>query len=79
MTYYSIKPRNQLFIKRYGFLSFFKNMSKNTGRNISKILNGKYSHKLLDHAKKSTTEALETAPKRAIQKNSRTNWSFGWK
>ena len=36
--------------------------------NISKILSGKYSQKLLDSAKKSGTDALKTASKRAIQK-----------
>ena len=33
-------------------------MGKNTGKNISKILSGKYSLKLLDHAKQSTKDAL---------------------
>ena len=31
-------------------------------------MNGKNSQKLLDHAKQSATDALETASKRAIQK-----------
>ena len=31
------------------FLSFPKNMVKNIGKNISKILNSKYSQKLLHH------------------------------
>ena len=26
---YSVKPKDQVFAKRYGFLSFAKNMSKN--------------------------------------------------
>ena len=50
---YSVQPRDQIFVKGYRFLSFAKNMGKNIGRNISKNLSGKYSHKLLDHAKKS--------------------------
>ena len=33
-----------------------------------KILSSKYSQKLLDSAKKSTTDAIKTASKRAIQK-----------
>ena len=37
---------------------------KNTGKSLS----NKYSQKLLDSAKKSTTDAIKTASKRAIQK-----------
>ena len=47
---------------------FAKNMSKNIGENISKILGGKHSQKLFDHAKQSATDAFITASKRAIQK-----------
>ena len=54
---YSIEPRD---VKGYGFLSFAKNMDK--------ILSNKYGQKLLDRAKKSTTDAIKTAPKKAIQK-----------
>ena len=36
MMYYSVQPRDRLFIKGYGFLSFAKNMGKNIGKNISK-------------------------------------------
>ena len=39
MIRYSTEPNNQLFVKGYGFLSFSKNMSRNTGKNLS----GKYS------------------------------------
>ena len=35
---------------------------------MSKILSGKYSQKLLDHAKQSATDALKTTPKRLNQK-----------
>ena len=65
---YSVQPRDRIFVKGYGFLSFAKNMGKNTGKNISKILSDKYSQKLLDHGKKSATDALKTDWKRAIQK-----------
>ena len=41
-----------------GFLFFAENMSN------------RYSQKLLDSAKKSTTDAIKTASKRAIQKTS---------
>ena len=64
MTHYSIQPRDQIFVKGYGFLSFARNM----GRNISKNLSCKYSQKLLDHAKQSATDGFKTASKRAIQK-----------
>ena len=44
---YSIQPRDQIFVKEYGFLSFAKNMGKNISKNISKNLSGKYSKKIL--------------------------------
>ena len=57
---YSIKPRDRIYVKGYGLLSFAKNMGKN--------LNSKYDQKLLDSAKKSTSDTIKTASKRAIQK-----------
>ena len=57
---YSIEPRDGIYVKGYGFLSFAKNMGK--------ILSNKYGQKRLDSAKKSTTDAIKTASKRAIQK-----------
>ena len=57
---YSIEPRDRLYLKGYGFLSFTKNMGKS--------LINKYDQNLLDSAKKSTTDARKTASKRAIQK-----------
>ena len=57
---YSIEPRNRIYVKGYGFLSFAKNMGKR--------LSNKYGQKLLDSAKKSTTDAIKTASKRTIQK-----------
>ena len=53
---YLIEPRDRIYVKGYGFLSFAKNMSN------------KYGQKLFDTAKKSTTDAIKTASKRAIQK-----------
>ena len=47
MTRYSVQPRDQIFVKGYGFLSFAKNMGKNIGKNISKNLSGKYSQNFL--------------------------------
>ena len=57
---YSIEPRDRIYVKGYGFLSFAKNMGKN--------LSNKYRQKIFDTAKKSTTDAIKTASKRAIQK-----------
>ena len=56
---YSIEPRDRIYVKGYGFLSFAKNMGK--------CLSNKYGQKLIDSAKKSTTDAIKTASKRAIQ------------
>ena len=47
-------------------MSFARNVDQNVGKNISKKLSSKYSQKLLDHAKKSATDALKTASERAI-------------
>ena len=53
---YSIESRERRYVKGYGFLSFARN------------LNNKYGQKLADSAKKSATDALKIAGKRAIQK-----------
>ena len=47
MTRYSVEPRDWIFVKSYGFLSFARNMSKYRIR----YLNSKYSKKLFDYAK----------------------------
>ena len=39
---------------------------------MSKNVSGKYSQKLLDHAKRSATHALKTTSKRVIQKTAET-------
>ena len=61
---YSIEPKNRIHIRVYGLLSFAKDMGKN--------FSNKYSEKLLDAAKKSTTDAIKTVSKRAIQKTAET-------
>ena len=48
-------------------------MGKNIGKNVSKNLSGKYSQKLLTHAKKSATDVLKTTSKRVIQKTAKAN------
>ena len=57
---YSIEPRDRIYVKRYGFLSFAKNIGKN--------LSNKNSQEIIFTAKKNTTDAIKTASKRAIQK-----------
>ena len=52
MLRYSVRPRDIIFAKCYGSVSFAENMGKTTGENKSKTLSGKYSHKFLDYAKK---------------------------
>ena len=56
MTHYSIHPRDRIFVKGYGFLSFVRN----TGRNLV----NKYIQKLLDHA----TDAFELPQKDQFKK-----------
>ena len=56
---YSIEPRDRIYLKGYGFLSFSKNLGKS--------LSNKYGQNL-DSPKRSTTDAIKTASKRAIQK-----------
>ena len=51
-------------------------MGKNIGKNISKHLSGKQSEKILDHAKKSTTDVLKTSSKRAIHKIAKATGDF---
>ena len=65
----SIEPRDRIYVKGYGFLSFAKN--------VGKSLSNKYSQQLFDSAKESTTDAIKIASKRHI-KNSRSNWGFDW-
>ena len=65
---YSIEPRSRIYVKRNGFLSFAKN--------IGKSLSNKYGQKLIDSAKKSTTDAIKTASKRAIQKTAESTSDF---
>ena len=65
---YSTEPRDRIYVKGYGFLSF----AKNIGKNVS----NKYGQKLLDSAKKFTTDATKTASNRAIQKTAEATSDF---
>ena len=55
----SVQTEDQIFVEGYRFLSVARNMGKNT----SKSLGAKYRQRLLDHAKKSTTDSIKTASK----------------
>ena len=57
---YSIEPRDIIYVKGYGVLSFAKNMGKS--------LSNKYGQKLLDSAKKSTADAIKIASKKQFEK-----------
>ena len=58
---YSIEPKDRVYVKGYGFLSFAKNMGKS--------LSNKYGQKIIDNGKKSTTNAIKTTSKKAIHKH----------
>ena len=64
---YSIEPKDRVYVKGYGFLSFAKTIGTHATK-VAKNQSNKYSQKLLDTAKNSTTDVIKTASKRAIQK-----------
>ena len=51
MRRYSVKPRDQILVKGYGFLSFVKTIGKNVGKSTSQNISSNHSQKLLDHTK----------------------------
>ena len=53
---YSTEPKDRVYVKGCRFMSFARSMSN------------KYGKKLIDTAKKSATDAIKTAFKRAMQK-----------
>ena len=59
------EPKDRIYVKGHGFLSFAKNMGTQ--------LSSKYGQKLLESGKKSTTDAKTTASKRTIQKPAEAN------
>ena len=64
---YSIDTRERRHIKGYGFLSFARNIGTHAAK-VAKNMSDKYSQKLVDTGKKSTTDAIKTTSKRAILK-----------
>ena len=63
---YLIEPRDRRYVKGYGFLSFAKYIGTHATK-VAKNMSNTYSQKLFDSAEKSTTDAIKTASKRAIQ------------
>ena len=63
---YSVEPRERRYIKGYGFLSVARNLGTHATK-VAKNLNNKYGQKLVDSAKRSATDALKIAGKRATQ------------
>ena len=45
--HYSIEPRDKIYVKGYGFLSFAKNIGTHATK-VAKIMSIKYSQKPLD-------------------------------
>ena len=72
---YSIEPRDRIYVKEYGFLSFAKNMGRHANK-VAKSLSNKCSKNLLDNAKKFTADTIKTASKRAIQKTAEATGNF---
>ena len=62
---WSNEPRDKIYVKGYGFLSFAKNTH---ATKVAKNMSNKYSQKLLDSTAKSTIDAIKFASKRAVQK-----------
>ena len=73
MIRHSVQPRDRIFVKGYRFLSITKNMAENIGKNISKILSGKYNQKRFDHSKQSAADAIKTNSKKRNSKSSSSN------
>ena len=64
---HSIGPTNSLYEKEFEFCDWLKNIGTHASK-AAKNMSKKFSEKLLDRTKKSTTNTIKTASKRAIQK-----------
>ena len=62
---YSIEPKDRIYAKGYGFLSFAKKMGTHLSNN--------YSQKLLDTAKKIYNQRNKNCFEKSNSKNSRSN------
>ena len=58
MTRYSVQPRDRIFAKGYGFLSFARNMGRNIGKKISKNF-AKQSARVSNTSPKNNSETNE--------------------
>ena len=63
---YSVETKPRIYVKKYSFLSFAKNMGTQ--------LSSKYGQKWLYSAKKSATDAIKIASKKSNSKHCRSNW-----
>ena len=52
---YSTEPRHYIFVKKYVFLSFIKDMDNDISKSVSENLCGKYSKKRMDYDEESAT------------------------
>ena len=73
---YSIEPRERIYVKDYGFLSFGRYVGTYATK-IAKNVNYKYCQKFVDSAKKSSTDAFKIASKRATQKAAEATGDLG--
>ena len=62
---HSIEPRDRIYVKGYGFLSFAKSMGKN--------LSNKYNQKIIDTAKKIDNRRNKDCLKKSNPKNCGSN------
>ena len=78
MTHYCVQLRDQIFMKRYGFLSSAKNMGKNIVKTISKNQSGKYSQKILDNMLNNLPQVRLKLLQKENSENSKSNKQFDW-
>ena len=78
MTHYCVQLRDQIFMKRYGFLSSAKNMGKNIVKTISKNQSGKYSQKPLDNMLNNLPQVRLKLLQKENSENSKSSRQFDW-
>ena len=62
---HSIETRDSIYVKSHGFKSLAKYIGIHPTK-VAKNMSNKYSQKLFDKARKSTTDSIKTASKRAV-------------
>ena len=83
MTRYSVQPRDRIFVKGYGFLSFAKNIGRNIGhskqsttdafKTSSKRVTQKTAEATVDWIGKKIADEITRAPGTSPQNNLETN------